>query len=162
MGVAAERAELVVGAVVLAVAAGFMAWSVGDWGDRGQGTYPLVASFPNVDGVERGTEVRLAGVRVGRVADVRLNPETYYAEAELRVPENILLPTDSAALIQSDGLLGGSYIELRPGGAMETLAPGDEIEDVQGAVSLLGLMMKFVDAQSGADEAPDSGTGGQP
>ena len=162
MSVAAERAELVVGAAVLAVAAGFLAWSVGDWGDRGQGTYPLVASFPNVDGVERGTEVRLAGVRVGRVADVRLNPETYYAEAELRVPENILLPTDSAALIQSDGLLGGSYIELRPGGAMETLAPGDEIEDVQGAVSLLGLMMKFVDAQSGADEAPDSGTGGQP
>ena len=162
MSLAAERAELLVGAAVLAVAAGFLAWSVGDWGDRGQGTYPLVASFPNVDGVERGTEVRLAGVRVGRVADVRLNPETYYAEAELRVPENILLPTDSAALIQSDGLLGGSYIELRPGGAMETLAPGDEIEDVQGAVSLLGLMMKFVDAQAGADEAPDSGTGGQP
>ena len=162
MTIAAERAELVVGAAVLAVAAGFLVWSVGDWGDRGQGTYPLVASFPNVDGVERGTEVRLAGVRVGRVADVRLNPETYYAEAELRVPENILLPTDSAALIQSDGLLGGSYIELRPGGAMETLAPGDEIEDVQGAVSLLGLMMKFVDAQAGVDEAPDSGTGGQP
>ena len=147
---------------MLAVAAGFLAWSAGDWGDGGQGSYPLVASFPNVDGVERGTEVRLAGVRVGRVSDVRLNPETYYAEAELRVPENIVLPTDRAALIQSDGLLGGAYIELRPGGAMETLGPGDEIEDVQGAVSLLGLMMKFVDAQSGADEAPDSGTGGQP
>lgn len=154
----AERAELVVGAAVLAVAAGFLAWSVGGWGDRGQGTYPLVASFPNVDGVERGTEVRLAGVRVGRVSDVRLNPETYYAEAELRVPDNIVLPTDSAALIQSDGLLGGAYIELRPGGAMETLAPGDEIEDVQGAVSLLGLMMKFVDSQAGgsapAEERP--------
>ena len=142
----AERAELVVGAAVLAIAAGFLAWSVGGWGERGQGTYPLVASFPNVDGVERGTEVRLAGVRVGRVSDVRLNPDTYYAEAELRVPESIVLPTDSAALIQSDGLLGGSYIELRPGGAVETLGPGDEIEDVQGAVSLLGLMMKFVDS----------------
>lgn len=148
----AERAELVVGAAVLAVAAGFLAWSVGGWGDRGQGTYPLVASFPNVDGVERGTEVRLAGVRVGRVSDVRLNPETYYAEAELRVPDSIVLPTDSAALIQSDGLLGGAYIELRPGGAMETLAPGDEIEDVQGAVSLLGLMMKFVDSQAGGSD----------
>ena len=119
----AERAELVVGAAVLAVAAGFLAWSVGGWGDRGQGTYTLVAAFPNVDGVERGTEVRLAGVRVGRVSDVRLNPETYYAEAELRVPANIVLPTDSAALIQSDGLLGGSYIELRSGGAVETLGP---------------------------------------
>ena len=102
---------------------------------------------------EKGTEVRLAGVRVGRVADVRLNPDTYYAEAELQVPANIALPTDSAALIQSDGLLGGAYIELQPGGADEMLKPGDEIEDVQGAVSLLTLMMKFVDAQaSGKDD----------
>ena len=98
----AERAELVVGAAVLAIAAGFLAWSVGGWGERGQGTYPLVASFPNVDGVERGTEVRLAGVRVGRVSDVRLNPDTYYAEAELRVPESIVLPTDTVYGIGAD------------------------------------------------------------
>lgn len=153
----AERAELVVGAAVLAIAAGFLAWSVGGWGERGQGTYPLVASFPNVDGVERGTEVRLAGVRVGRVSDVRLNPDTYYAEAELRVPESIVLPTDSAALIQSDGLLGGSYIELRPGGAADMLRPGDEIEDVQGSVSLLALMMKFLDSQGGKGNSADTG-----
>ena len=50
------------------------------------------------------------------------------------------------------GLLGGAYIELQPGGAAENLQPGDEIEDVQGAVSLLSLMMKFVDSQSAADE----------
>lgn len=153
MTASAERLELAVGAVVLAVAAGFLLWSTGGMRDAGQGTYPLVAAFPNVDGVEKGTEVRLAGVRVGRVSDIRLNPETYFAEAELRVPERIVLPTDSAALIQSDGLLGGSYIELRPGGAEDNLKPGDEIEDVQGAVSLLALMMKFVDSQSSDDEA---------
>lgn len=157
MSAAAERAETLVGAAVLAVAAGFLWWSTGGLGSgiggAGQGSYPLVAAFPNVDGVEKGTEVRLAGVRVGRVADVRLNPGTYYAEAELQVPANIALPTDSAALIQSDGLLGGAYIELQPGGADEMLKPGDEIEDVQGAVSLLTLMMKFVDAQaSGRDD----------
>ena len=153
MQASAERAELVVGTVVLAVAAGFLLWSTDGLGGAGQGSYPLRAAFPSVDGVEKGTEVRLAGVRIGRVSDVRLNPETYYAEAELRVPQNIALPADSAALIQSDGLLGGSYIELQPGGADEMLKPGDEIEDVQGAVSLLTLMMKFVDAQaSGKDD----------
>ena len=153
MSLSAERIETAVGAAVLAVAAAFLLWSTGGWRDAGQETYPLVAAFPNVDGVEKGTEVRLAGVRVGRVADVRLNPDTYYAEAELQVPANIALPTDSAALIQSDGLLGGAYIELQPGGADEMLKPGDEIEDVQGAVSLLTLMMKFVDAQaSGKDD----------
>lgn len=152
----AERAELVVGAVVLAIAAGFLAWSTDAFGGATQGSYPLRAAFPSVDGVEKGTEVRLAGVRIGRVSDVRLNPETYFAEAELRVPQTILLPTDSAALIQSDGLLGGSYIELQPGGSDEMLAPGDEIEDVQGAVSLLALMMKFVDSQSGSGDRSDS------
>lgn len=152
---AAERAELWVGAAVLAVAAGFLLWSTsgGNLGGTLRGGYELRAAFPNVDGIETGTDVRVAGVKVGRVSGVTLNPETYLAEARLRLPEGIRLPSDSAALIQSDGLLGGAYIELQPGGAPDNLAPGDEIEDVQGAVSLLSLMMKFVDSQ-GSDGKP--------
>ena len=144
---AAEKAELWAGAAVLAGAAGFRFWST-DLGRPLRDGYELRAAFPNVDGIEVGTEVRVAGVKVGRVSAVDLNPQTYLAEARLTVPSSIRLPTDSAALIQSDGLLGGAYIELQPGGAAEDLAPGDEIEDVQGAVSLLSLMMKFVDAQA--------------
>ncbi|MDF3854260.1 outer membrane lipid asymmetry maintenance protein MlaD [Paracoccus sp. P2] len=155
MNTAAERAELWVGAAVLAVAAGFLAWSTagGRLGAQLAGGYELRAAFPNVDGIEVGTDVRVAGVRVGRVSAVQLNPQTYFAEARLRLPDSIRLPSDSAALIQSDGLLGGAYIELQPGGAPDNLAPGDEIEDVQGAVSLISLMMKFVDAQS-TDDSP--------
>ena len=153
MNSAAERAELWVGAAVLAVAAGFLAWSMVGSGlaSRLGGGYELRAAFPNVDGIEPGTDVRVAGVKVGRVAAVDLNPQTYFAEARLQIPDTIRLPSDSAALIQSDGLLGGSYIELQPGGAPDDLAPGDEIEDVQGAVSLLSLMMKFVDSQASDD-----------
>lgn len=55
-------------------------------------------------------------------------------------------------MIQSDGLLGGAYLELQAGGSLDNLAPGDEIEDVQGAVSLLSLMMKFVDLQASNTE----------
>ncbi|MDO5605101.1 MAG: outer membrane lipid asymmetry maintenance protein MlaD [Paracoccus sp. (in: a-proteobacteria)] len=142
-----SRAEMIAGAVVLAVAAGFLAWSAGARLMPGSG-YDLVAAFPNVDGIEKGAEVRLAGVPVGRVADIRLNPETYLAEARLRLRGDLVLPSDSAAVIQSDGLLGGAYLELQPGGSPDNLAPGDEIEDVQGAVSLLALMMKFVDSQA--------------
>ncbi len=153
MNSAAERAELWVGAAVLAVAAGFLAWSSAGSGFAAQlgSGYELRAAFPNVDGIEVGTDVRVAGVKVGRVSAVELNPQTYFAEARLRIAEAILLPSDSAALIQSDGLLCGSYIELQPGGAPDNLAPGDEIEDVQGAVSLLSLMMKFVDSQASGD-----------
>lgn len=149
---AESRVELWAGALVLAVATGFLAWAAqGQWpGTRG---YHLTASFPDVDGVGVGTEVRLAGVRIGRVSDVRLNPQTYMADAVLQIPEGIVLPADSAALIQSDGLLGGAYIQLQPGGSPENLGPGDEIEDVQGAVSLLQLMLKFVDSQS-QDKSP--------
>ncbi len=74
---------------------------------------------------------------MGRVASIALNPDTYLAEARLRLRDGVILPADSAAVIQSDGLLGGAYLELQPGGSPDNLAPGDEIEDVQGAVSLL-------------------------
>ncbi|MFV0385181.1 outer membrane lipid asymmetry maintenance protein MlaD [Paracoccus sp. (in: a-proteobacteria)] len=151
MSVAAEeqaghRAELVAGLAVLAVAIGFGLWATG--GASLRGGYEVRASFPDVDGVEVGTEIRLAGVKIGRVTGVALNPQTYMADATLRIPDDIVLPADSAALIQSDGLLGGAYIQIQPGGSPDDLAPGDEIEDVQGAVSLIQLMMKFIDSQS--------------
>jgi phospholipid/cholesterol/gamma-HCH transport system substrate-binding protein len=146
-----HRAELLAGAAVLAVAAGFLIWGFGE-GFARQSGYELRASFPDVDGIAVGTEVRLAGVKVGRVSDVQLNPQTYMADARLTIPADIALPSDSAALIQTDGLLGGAYIQIQPGGSPENLEPGDEIEDVQGAVSLLSLMMKFVDSQAQDEE----------
>ncbi|MDM7458817.1 MAG: outer membrane lipid asymmetry maintenance protein MlaD [Paracoccus sp. (in: a-proteobacteria)] len=147
---AEERAELIAGGIVLAVALGFLAWAASGRVMPGSG-FEVTASFPDVDGVTAGTEVRLAGVPVGRVASVTLNPQTYMADAVIRLPEGIVLPADSAAIIQSDGLLGGAYIQIQPGGSPDNLMPGDEIEDVQGAVSLLQLMMKFVDSQAAGD-----------
>ena len=146
-----SRAELAAGGVVVALAIGFLIFAAGPRLFPTSG-YDLMAAFPSIDGIQKGAEIRMAGVPVGRVSAVRLNPETYLAEAVLHLPEHIVLPADSAAVIQSDGLLGGAYLELQPGGSVDNLAPGDEIEDVQGAVSLLALMMKFVDSQS--DEEP--------
>lgn len=146
---AEDRAEVLAGAAVLAAAIGFLVYAAG--GGRlatGADTYPLTASFRSVEGIRAGSDVRLAGVKVGTITSLTLNPETYFADATIEVDKVIALPDDSAILISSEGLLGGNYVELVPGGSLDNLAPGDEIEDTQGAVSLISLLMKWVGSQS--------------
>lgn len=148
-----ERAEILAGAAILAVAAGFALYAV-----RGSGvvsepdSYPLTASFRSVEGITVGTDVRLAGVKVGTVTALSLNPETYFADATISMRNDVAVPTDSTILISSEGLLGGNFVEVQPGGALEMLEPGGEIEDTQGAVSLIALLMKF--AGGGAEGEP--------
>jgi phospholipid/cholesterol/gamma-HCH transport system substrate-binding protein len=138
------------------VAAGFALYAV-----RGSGmvgapvSYPLTASFRSVEGVSVGTDVRLAGVKVGTVTGLTLNPETYFADATISMRKDVALPTDSTILVSSEGLLGGTFVEVQPGGALEMLEPGGEIEDTQGAVSLITLLMKFA---GGGDKAASDGT----
>ncbi len=141
--------EVLVGAAVLAVAIGFgsyLAQSSGISIGGGQG-YPLTASFRSLEGVTVGSDVRLAGVKVGTVSDIRLNPETYRAETTVTLNDGIEIPDDSSILISSEGLLGGNYVEISPGGSPFYYAAGDEILDTQGAVSLISLLMKFVSGE---------------
>ena len=148
-----SRAEILAGAAVVAAAIGFLVYASGGSGmGAAAGSYPLVASFRSVEGISSGTDVRLAGVKVGTITSLKLNPETFFADATISVENNILLPDDTAILISSEGLLGGNFIELVPGGSVDTLKPGDEIEDTQGSVSLISLLMKFV---SGGGDTSD-------
>lgn len=142
--------EVVVGGVVLAVAVGFLVYAGQITGLSGGGTeYQLTASFRSADGINVGTDVRMAGVKIGRVTDISLDPATYRAATVFSVQEGIEVPDDSAVAISSEGLLGGNYVELLPGGSPFFLEPGTEIEFTQGSVSLVSLLMKFV---SGGDE----------
>lgn len=150
---AQDRLEVFAGAVVLAVGIGFAAYAAKDTGLSGDaGTYTLVASFRSADGISVGSDVRMAGVAVGKITALNLNPQTFFADAVVQIDSSVQLPDDSAILISSEGLLGGNFVELVPGGMPDLLAPGDEIEDTQGAVSLVSLLMKFVSGK--ADPAP--------
>ena len=142
---AENRLEILVGALVLAAGLGFFVYA-GQSARLGGGsdTYALRASFRSVQGITAGSDVKLAGVKVGTIRSLTLNPTTYFADVVVDLDKNILLPTDSAILISSEGLLGGNFVELVPGGMPDNLASGDEIEDTQGAVSLVQLLMKFV------------------
>lgn len=154
-----SRAEIAAGAVVIAAAAAFLLYAGKTSGLGGDtASYPLTASFRSVEGITVGSDVRLAGVKVGTVSSLSLNPQTFYADATILVQKGIELPDDSAILISSEGLLGGNFVELQPGGSLDVLAPGDEIEDTQGSVSLITLLMKFVGSMAGDSEA-GSGAG---
>ena len=142
----AENAiEVLVGGLIVAVAAGFVIYAGQATGFAGApDSYPLVASFRSVEGVTVGSDVRLAGVKIGSITGLSLNPTTFFADAAISVYNGILLPEDSAILVSSEGLLGGNFIEILPGGSPVNLEPGGEIEDTQGAVSLISLLLKFV------------------
>ncbi|MGX9350873.1 outer membrane lipid asymmetry maintenance protein MlaD [Shimia sp. W99] len=146
----AVRTEAAVGAAVVAVAIGFLVYASQFTTLRSDGSgYALTASFRSIEGVSVGTDVRLAGVKIGTVTDITLNPATFRADAEFTVAEGVELPDDSAVVISSEGLLGGNYVEILPGGSPFNFAEGDEIEDTQSSVSLVSLLLKFV---TGGDE----------
>ena len=143
--------EILTGGAVLAVAVGFVIYAVNatGFGSGASDTYDLTASFRSAEGISVGTDVRMAGVKVGTVTELDLNPQTFRADAIFTLDEALELPDDTAVAVASEGLLGGSFIELIPGGSPFTLEPGDEIIDTQSSVSLITLLLRFV---SGSDE----------
>ncbi len=143
--------EVLTGGAVLAVAAGFLfyAGQVGGVGVSSSGFDNYSASFRSAEGIGIGTDVRLAGVKVGSVTEMTLDPATFRAETSFTLQDDVALPDDSAVVVSSEGLLGGSFLEILPGGSPFNLEPGDEIVDTQSSVSIIQLLLKFV---SGGEE----------
>lgn len=138
--------ELLAGAIVLMVAATFLVVAVTGSG-RSLASGPgisLTARFDRIDGLGAGADVRLAGVKVGQVTGQRIDPETFLAVLTLRVDAALRLPSDTSAEIQSEGLLGGKYVALVPGGSDRILRNGQEITITQSAVSLESLLGRFI------------------
>jgi phospholipid/cholesterol/gamma-HCH transport system substrate-binding protein len=148
--------EAAVGAAVLVTAGWFLTYSLKIGGVRHQtGSYDVVAKFGEVGSLAPGASVRVAGVSVGAVSSIDLDPKTYFAVAHLQLDPKVKLPTDSSAKITSDGLLGGQHVVISPGAAIETLKGGDEIENTQGAVDLFGLIGQVLRPPTPA--GPDAG-----
>lgn len=146
--------ETIVGLIVIGVAAAFMVYAYDVSGKAlGRDTYVLNAVFGRIDGVTEGAEVRIAGVKVGTVADNVLNQQTYEANVRLLIASNILVPEDSVAKIVSDGVLGGAHVAIEPGASEVMLEEGEAITITQGSVDLLGLAMQAFTAQGGGKKS---------
>ena len=137
--------EVLTGAGVLLVAGLFLYYAVAH---GGRGAQPegmnLTAQFDRIDGLVNGADVRIAGVKVGSVVTSAIDPQSFNAIVTMRVDRSLRLPGDSSAEITSDGLLGGKYLSIVPGGADRILAEGARITETQGSVSLEGLLGRFI------------------
>ena len=154
-------AEVLTGAAVLLIAAGFLAFAVAHSGRSSGVGYRLHATFDHIDGLNEGADVRIAGVTVGSVVAMTVDPKTYLANVTLTVRDDIRLPKDSSAEIASESLLGGKYLNLSPGGDTAELPPGGTITITQSSVSLEQLLGKFIfSAANLADKTKGGDTGG--
>ena len=141
--------ETLIGAMVLSVACFFLYFSY-DKADAGAVSgYSLSARFDKVDGVKIGSDVMLAGIKVGTVIEQSLDPKEYLAVLQISLATDVQLPDDSAIKIASDGLLGGKYLSIDPGGSETFLEAGDEIRFTQGAVDLTELIGKAIYSSGG-------------
>ena len=107
--------------------------------------FQLHARFDNIDGIVSGSKVKLSGVNIGTVKSISLEPETFYALITMNFDKDFNFPDDTEASVQLEGLLGGSYISILPGGSEVMLLNDQEIVYTQGSTSLLNLMLKFAD-----------------
>jgi len=151
--------ETVMGAVVLAVAGGFLYFAYSHSNVKTIEGYGVEAAFTNISGIEPGSSVRIGGIKVGVVESLTLDEKSYKAVAKLRVGNNVVLPLDTSAAVQSSGLLGEKFIALEPGGDEQNLGDGGKITYTQPSVSLEEMIGKFVFSGGGADKGADTKSG---
>jgi len=151
--------EAIIGVLVVAVTLWlvFAFWQRTGGGGGGN-SVQISALFPNANGVDIGTDVRVSGLSVGSVTSVTLDAESgYMANVGMAIDPAANLPNDSSAAITTEGLLGGSYIALLPGGSAESFADNDVIMDTQGAIDMMGLVGSLINDSGGEGESEAGG-----
>ncbi len=159
------RSRYIEMAVGLFLVAGFLALFFlairvsGLSGENGKPSYSITASFQNAGGLTVRAKVTMAGVVIGRVSDIRLDPVTLKARVTMEVYNEVNeISTDAVASILTAGLLGEKYIGIVPGADDTYLKQGDEIEQTQSALVLEDLIGKFLSSQMNKpDPAPAAG-----
>ena len=141
---AGNLVETLIGAVVLGVAVVFLFFAYNKADIARVEGYELIAKFEKVDGIKVGSDVTMAGIKIGTVIDQLLDTESFLAVVKFSVREGIVLPDDSAIKVASAGLLGDNYLAIDPGGSPDLLSAGDEMQYTQGSVDLIDLLGKAI------------------
>jgi len=136
--------ETAIGALVIVVAAVFLFETYQDRNKSGVGGYEIRAQFVSVGSLTPGSDVRIGGVKVGSVTDLSLDLVDFWAVATMTIDGAVKLPEDTEVTIVSDGLLGGRYVSLRPGGAKQILAAGGMLTKVRDAATIEDLLARAI------------------
>lgn len=136
--------EAIIGAIVLIIAGIFLMFAYTASQKNITDGYSLYAKFINVGGVSVGSDVKIAGVKVGTIKSLTIDGDTYQAKVEFVIKDDFKLPEDSSVSIVSEGFIGGKYIDIQPGGSEEMLEPGDDFLYTQSSISFESLLGKFI------------------
>ena len=150
--------ETLVGAIIIALALGFFtyAYKTAGLGAATSAGYHVSAEFDNASGVAIGSDVRIAGIKIGTVTGQSLNPKSFQARVEMVISPSISLADDTSAKIASEGLLGANFVSLEPGGADERLKEGSIISYTQGAVDIWSLISQAMFSKTPKPTTPDA------
>jgi phospholipid/cholesterol/gamma-HCH transport system substrate-binding protein len=137
--------ELGVGVFVLLgiICVGYLTIRLGEIEVLGDKYYQLNARFKSVSGLKVGAQVDIAGVQVGQVDSIALDPKDLMAMVRLKIKDVIVLSDDVIASIKTAGLLGDKYVQLSPGGSDKILKPGDTIIETEPPLDIEGLISKY-------------------
>jgi len=138
--------EIAVGIFLVAgfICFAYLSVKLGDVRIFGEKTYPLSARFHSVSGLKEGDVVEMAGVKIGTVKRINLDPEDYEAVVQLELGQGVRLQEDSIASIRTAGIIGSKYIDITPGGLEEIIQPGGEIFETESAINLEKLVSKYI------------------
>ena len=144
--------ETVLGAVVLVIAGFFLVFSYNTANIKAIEGYEVTAYFSSIGGLSVGDDVTISGVKIGSVKKIELDKERYLAEVIVSIEDNIKIPIDTAALISSEGLLGGNYLALEPGAEDDFIESGGRIDITQAPQNLEQLLGQFIFSMQGEKE----------
>lgn len=138
--------EMAVGLFVIIGLAcvGYLTVKLGKMELMGDNFYPLYAKFNSATGLKPGSNVEIAGVRIGQVDSIVLDPVMKIAKVKLKVEKGLELEDDSIASIKTSGLIGDKFIMITPGGSGDMLAPGGFISETEPALDIEDLVSKYV------------------
>ena len=122
----------------------FLAIRMGDVGLAPEGAYPIKARFVSISGLKQGASVELAGVRVGKVVEIHLDPREYAAEIVMAIDERVRLQEDAIASIRTQGIIGDKFVKITPGGSETYLGAGDMLFETEPSISLEELISKYI------------------